>query len=72
MPSLGAGKYLAFLYDPDKMPADLLAAHRALYRAVDACYGVEQPFASEVKRVANLVGLYERLVGKATRSNKLK
>lgn len=60
---LGAGKNLAFLYDPDKMPADLLAAHQVLDRAVDACYGVEQPFASESKRVAYLFGLYEGLVG---------
>lgn len=63
MQYLAAGKNLAFLYDPDKMPADLLAAHHALDRAVDACYGVEQPFASEAKRVAYLFGLYERLVG---------
>jgi len=63
LPSFGAGTNLAFLYDLDKMPADLLAAHRALDQAVDACYGVKQPFTSEAKRVAYLFGLYEGLVG---------
>ncbi|MBX2889310.1 MAG: class I SAM-dependent DNA methyltransferase [Saprospiraceae bacterium] len=53
-----APRNLAQLYDPDKMPADLLAAHQALDRAVDACYGVKKPFASEAKRVAYLFGLY--------------
>ncbi len=57
-----AGKTLAQLYDPDKMPADLRKAHQSLDRAVDACYGVKKPFATEAKRVAFLFGLYEGLV----------
>ena len=57
-----AGKNLAQLYDPEKMPADLLAAHVALDRAVDACYGLKKPFASEAKRVAFLFGLYGEMV----------
>ncbi len=58
-----AGKNLAQLYDPTKMPTDLLAAHVALDRAVDACYGIKKAFASEAKRVAWLFGLYGELVG---------
>ena len=32
---------LAVLYDPDKMPDDLRAAHKALDAAVEAAYGVD-------------------------------
>ncbi|MFN0213210.1 MAG: DNA methyltransferase [Saprospiraceae bacterium] len=61
---------LATLYDPEKMPADLLAAHQVLDRAVDACYGIDTgrsqapAFDTEAKRVAWLFGVYEGLVGK--------
>lgn len=49
---------LATLYDPDSMPGDLLAAHRALDAAVERAYGVD--FAGdEDKIVAHLFKLYE-------------
>ncbi len=60
---------LAKLYDPDKMPSDLLAAHQALDREVDSCYGIgtaqsaAPAFVTEAKRVAYLFGLYAGLVG---------
>jgi hypothetical protein len=57
-----APKSLAQLYDPEKMPADLLAAHRALDRAVDAAYGLKKGFQSEAKRVAWLFERYGELV----------
>jgi hypothetical protein len=44
------------------MPADLLEAHKALDRAVDACYEVKKAFPSEAKRVAFLFGLYGEMV----------
>ena len=47
---------LADLYDPNTMPADLLKAHKALDKAVDACYGVKG-FKSEPER---LEFLFER------------
>ena len=50
------------LYDPAKMPTDLLQAHWALDRAVDGCYGLQKAFASEAKRVAWLFRLYGELV----------
>ena len=56
------GLNLAKCYDPNTMPADLLKAHQTLDKAVDACYGVKKPFATEAKRVAFLFGLYEGLV----------
>ncbi|MEK8123180.1 type IIL restriction-modification enzyme MmeI [Methylocystis sp. IM4] len=56
-----AGETLANLYDPNLMPADLVKAHQALDRAVDACYR-KQPFASEMERVQYLFKLYEQKV----------
>ena len=56
------GKSLADLYDPDKMPADLLAAHRALDAAVEAAYGVGFQ-GDEEKIVAHLFKLYAQKVG---------
>lgn len=53
-------KTLADLYDPDKMPADLLAAHKALDAAVEAAYGVD--FNGDEERiVAHLLKLYAEL-----------
>ena len=50
-------KSLADLYDPDKMPADLLAAHKALDKAVEEAYGVDFD-GDEEKMVAHLFKLY--------------
>ncbi len=57
-------KSLADLYDPDKMPADLLAAHKALDKAVEAAYGVDFD-GDEEKIVAHLFKLYaEKTAGR--------
>jgi hypothetical protein len=56
------GKSLADLYDPLKMPAELLAAHRRLDLAVDACYGIKKGFGSEAGRVGWLFGRYQKLI----------
>lgn len=50
-------KSLAELYDPDKMPTDLLAAHKANDAAVEAAYGVNFN-GDEEKIVAHLFKLY--------------
>ena len=50
-------KSLADLYDPDKMPSDLLAAHKALDKAVEEAYGVDFD-GDEEKIVAHLFKLY--------------
>ena len=52
-----ADKSLAELYDPDKMPTDLLEAHKALDAAVEAAYGVDFG-GDEGKIVAHLFKLY--------------
>ena len=54
---------LADLYDPRSMPADLLKAHHALDRAVDACYG-KRTFKSEPERLEFLFETYTELAGK--------
>lgn len=55
------GRTLAELYDPDKMPAPLLAAHQALDRAVDRLYR-ERPFKDAAERLSCLLARYEALV----------
>lgn len=50
---------LADLYDPVTMPPNLVKAHQALDRAVDAAYGFRGKL--ESARVAFLFDLYERL-----------
>lgn len=54
------GKTLADLYDPDKMPMDLLSAHQALDAAVEAAYGVDFD-GDEERIVAHLFELYAQL-----------
>lgn len=53
-------KTIAWLYDPDTMPADLLAAHRALDVAVEQCYR-SKPFTSDEERLEYLFALYEQM-----------
>jgi hypothetical protein len=48
------------MYDPDKMPADLRAAHHALDMAVDGCYQ-SAPFNNDEERLACLFKLYEKM-----------
>lgn len=57
---------LADLYDPDKMPSDLLAAHKALDAAVEAAYGVDFN-GDEEKIVAHLFKLYAQLTERESR-----
>ncbi|MBI1339449.1 class I SAM-dependent DNA methyltransferase [bacterium] len=58
------GATLADLYDPDTMPADLRAAHRANDRAVDRLYRARR-FESERERVEHLFALYEAMRARA-------
>lgn len=57
-------KTVAQLYDPDKMPAELLAAHRALDQAVEQCYRAK-PFTSDEERLEYLFALYEQMTAAA-------
>ncbi|HFT8036458.1 DNA methyltransferase [Enterobacter hormaechei subsp. hoffmannii] len=51
---------LAELYDPLKMPADLLEAHQALDKAVDRFYS-DKPFRDSTERLSCLLERYESL-----------
>jgi len=51
---------LADLYDPLAMPANLLKAHQALDKAVDAAYGYKGP-QTDAARVAFLFELYQEI-----------
>ena len=53
-------KTLADLYDPDKMPEDLLAAHKKLDDIVESCYP-GYPFANDEARLECLFKLYEKM-----------
>jgi hypothetical protein len=53
-------KTIAQLYDPDTMPAELLAAHRALDAGVEQCYR-SKPFTSDEERLEYLFALYEQM-----------
>jgi hypothetical protein len=52
---------LAELYDPDKMPADLLAAHKANDLAVEKCYR-DESFKNDEERLEHLFALYEKMI----------
>jgi hypothetical protein len=54
------GATLADLYDPLTMPPDLLKAHQALDKAVDAAYGYKGD-KSDAARVAFLFERYQQL-----------
>lgn len=54
-------KTIAWLYDPDTMPEDLLAAHRVLDEAVEQCYRIK-PFSSDEERLEYLFSLYEQMI----------
>lgn len=55
------GATLADLYDPDKMPEDLKAAHVQLDDIVESCYP-GYPFANDEARLECLFKMYEKMV----------
>ena len=62
---------LAELYDPDKMPDNLRAAHKTLDLAVDRLYR-EAPFRDNTERLEHLFMRYEKLVANEGSSKNLK
>lgn len=54
---------LAQLYDPEKMPEDLLYAHESMDRVVESVYRAK-PFANDEERLECLFKLYEKMTGK--------
>ncbi len=54
-------KTLAQLYDPDKMPRELIDAHHQLDLAIERCYR-SKPFESDEERLEYLFKLYEQMI----------
>lgn len=61
-----SSRSLAELYDPDKMPDSLRAAHKTLDLAVDRLYR-EAPFRDKSERLEHLFMRYEKLVAAETK-----
>ena len=57
------GKTLAELYDPEKMPQDLLEVHEKLDDIVESCYP-GYPFANDEARLECLFRMYEKMASK--------
>ncbi|WPJ98133.1 DNA methyltransferase [Coraliomargarita algicola] len=62
-------KTMAQLYDPDKMPAGLRAAHQALDLTVDRLYQ-KAPFTSDEERLEHLFKRYEAMIAKEQEGKK--
>lgn len=56
---------MAELYDPDKMPKDLLDAHHSLDLVIESCYR-RKPFESDEQRLAHLFKMYEMMTNHAS------
>lgn len=58
-------KTMAELYDPDKMPKDLLEAHHSLDLVIEACYR-RKPFENDEQRLTHLFKMYEMMTSNAS------
>lgn len=56
---------MAELYDPDKMPKDLLEAHHSLDLVIEACYR-RKPFENDEQRLTHLFKMYEMMTSNAS------
>lgn len=56
---------LAELYDPDKMPDDLRAAHAEVDALVDSIYS-KKPYETDEQRLSDLFAMYERMTAEET------
>ena len=52
---------LADMYDPDKMPEDLVQVHYELDQLIDSFYR-SKPYSSDEERLADLFALYEQMI----------
>lgn len=65
------GKNIAWLYDPETMPANLLKAHKELDDALEQMY-IGRPFRNDTERLEHLFKLYANMIKKeqAAKSSK--
>ena len=61
------GKTIAWLYHPDTMPENLLAAHRALDDTLEKIY-IGRPFENDTERLEHLFKLYAKITKKKAAS----
>jgi hypothetical protein len=59
------GKTMAWLYSPDTMPEDLLAAHQALDDAFEKIY-IGRSFKDDTERLEYLFQLYSEMTTRGT------
>ena len=66
------GKTIAWLYDPETMPANLLKAHKDLDNALEQMH-IGRPFKNDAERLEHLFKLYANMVKKeqATKTPKI-
>lgn len=57
------GKTIAWLYDPETMPANLLKAHKDLDDALEQMY-IGRPFKNDTERLEHLFKLYANMIKK--------
>ncbi|MDP2758783.1 MAG: N-6 DNA methylase [Sideroxyarcus sp.] len=57
------GKTIAWLYDPETMPANLLEAHKDLDDALEQMY-IGRPFKNDTERLEHLFKLYANMIKK--------
>lgn len=57
------GKTIAWLYDPETMPANLLQAHKDLDDALEQMY-IGRPFKNDTERLEHLFKLYANMIKK--------
>ena len=58
-------KTMAWLYNPETMPKDLLKAHQELDQAIERIYRI-QPFTSDAERLEYLFKMYDEMTKKDT------
>jgi hypothetical protein len=63
------GKTIAWLYDPDNMPRNLLDAHRSLDETLEKIY-IGRPFKNDTERLEHLFKLYVEMTAKKSDENK--
>lgn len=66
-PYIADGKTIAWLYNPETMPANLLQAHRDLDDYFETIY-IGRPFRDDTERLEHLFKLYARTLKSARRS----
>lgn len=57
------GKTIAWLYDPETMPGNLLKAHKELDDALEQMY-IGRPFKNDTERLEHLFKLYANMIKK--------